>query len=81
VKKTYKLGEREIPGEEIEFEVEREEWSTYILHDGTKLKLKPVTTKIVRLDVYNAEREPVYLINSTNVLSANVPDSLKKQDG
>ena len=32
----YPLGDQQVPGEEVEFEVERENFNTYILHDGTK---------------------------------------------
>lgn len=32
VKKDYNVEGQMIPGEEIEFEAEREGWNTYILH-------------------------------------------------
>lgn len=79
MKKNYKLGDQDVPGEEVEFEVEREGFNTYILGDGTRLKMKAVVNKIVRLDAYKPDGEPLYLINSTNVASADVPDQLKKK--
>ena len=39
----------DVPGEEIEFETEREGWNIYILHDGTKLKMKSIVANIIRL--------------------------------
>ena len=78
-KKTYKLGDQDIPGEEIEFETERESWNTYILHDGTKLKLKPVVANIVRLEAYKPDGEPVYLVQTSLVVNADVPENLKKK--
>ncbi len=42
VKKRYNVAGREIMGQELEFETERENWNTYILEDGTKLRLKAV---------------------------------------
>jgi hypothetical protein len=77
----YKLGDQEVPGEEVDFEVEREGFNTYILHDGTKLKLKAVVGKIVRLDAYKPDNEPVYMVQASNVMIADVPENLKKKDG
>ena len=68
-------------GEEIEFETEREGWNTYILHDGTRMKLKAVVSNIVRLDAYKPDGEPIYIINSSNVAAADVPEGLKKKPG
>ena len=58
MKKTYNVGGQQIPGEEVEFETEREGWNTYILHDGTKLKLKAVVGQIIRLEAYKPDCDP-----------------------
>lgn len=79
MKKKFNLGGEEVFGEEVEFETDKENWNTYILHDGTKIRLKAVVSNVVRLEVYKPDGEPVYLINSSNVVSADVPDSLKKK--
>ena len=79
VRKEYNVNGQQIPGEEIEFEVERESWNTYILHDGTKLKLKPVVSSIIRLEVWKPDGEPVYVVNSTNIAAADAPENLKKK--
>ena len=70
---------QEVWGEEIEFETEREAFNTYILHDGTKLKTKTVVSEVLRLDVWKEDGEPVYVIQATQIMSAIVPDSLKKK--
>jgi hypothetical protein len=70
---------QEVWGEEIEFETEREGFNTYILHDGTKLKMKSVVSEILRLDLNKPDGEPIYLINATNVVSAIVPENLKRK--
>ncbi|HUG82490.1 MAG TPA: hypothetical protein VML01_12555 [Bryobacterales bacterium] len=80
MKKNYRLGNQEIPGEEVEFETESERWNTYILHDGSKLKLKTVVAKIIRLEAHKPDGEPVYLVQSSNIVHADVPDILMKQD-
>ena len=70
---------RAVWGEEVEFEVDNEGFNNYILHDGTKLKMKTVVSEVLRLDMYKPDGEPIYLINSTNIVSAVVPDNLKKK--
>lgn len=79
-KKQYNLGGRQILGQEIEFETEREGWNVYILEDGTRLKLKSVAATIVRLDEYLPNGEPIYLVNASNVVASDVPDNLKRRD-
>ncbi|HCC58999.1 MAG TPA: hypothetical protein DEQ47_17405 [Solibacterales bacterium] len=78
MKKKYQLGPQEVTGEEIEFETEKEGFNIYILHDGTRLKFKAVVSTIVRLDAYNPNGEPLYMVNASNVMVADVPDALKK---
>lgn len=79
-KRKVKFQGNDVWGEEIEFETEKEGWNDYILHDGTKLKMKTVVSDVVRLELYQPDGSPVYLINSSNVVSAIVPDSLKKKE-
>jgi hypothetical protein len=70
---------QQVWGEEVEFETEREAFNTYILHDGTRLKFKSVVSEILRLDSHKPDGEPIYLINATNIVSAVVPENLKKK--
>jgi hypothetical protein len=72
---------QEVWGEEVEFEAEREGRNEYILHDGTKLKMRTVVNEIYRLDAHKENGEPIYLVNSTNIVTSVVPDRLKKQEG
>ncbi len=66
-------------GQEIEFETERESWNSYILEDGTKVKLKAVASSIVRLDEYLPNGDPMYMVNASNVVATDIPDNLKRQ--
>lgn len=79
LKKKYNFQGREIMGEEIEFETEREGWNVYILEDGTKIKVKPVPTSFIRLDEYLPNGDPMYMVNATNIISADVPEGLKRK--
>lgn len=78
VKKKYNFGGREFMGQEVPFETERESWNTYILEDGTTLKLKSVAATIIRLDEYLPNGDPMYVVNASNVVATDVPDSLKR---
>lgn len=78
-KKAYNIGGRQIMGEEIEFETERESWNTYILVDGTKLRMKSVAASIIRLDEWLPNGDPMYLVNASNVVATDVPDQLKRR--
>ena len=71
-----------IPGgEEVDFDVIREDWNTYKLKDGTTLKVKLVLVGVVRLrNKYDPLGNPVYMINSTNVVRVmDVPSGLKRK--
>jgi hypothetical protein len=79
-KKTYNLGGKEVMGQEVAFEPEKESWSVYILEDGTTLKMKSIAATIVRLDEYMPTGEPIYLVNASNIVATDVPDQLKRKD-
>ena len=78
MRKQYNFNGQQVPGEEIEFETEREGWNTYILHDGTRLKLKSVVSQVVRLEMFKPDGEPIYLVQATNIVNTDVPDNLKQ---
>ena len=70
----------EVWGEEIEFETDHEGWNTYVLHDGTRLKMKSVVSDVVRVEeAYNPDGTPIYIVNATNIVTTVVPESLKKK--
>jgi len=72
---------REAEATPMEINQASEYWNQYLLEDGSIVKIKLVATKILRLDnEYDAEGSPVYFVQSTNVLSVNAPDSLKKKN-
>jgi hypothetical protein len=77
--KKINIGGQDVMGEEIEFETEKESWNIYILHDGTKIRIKSVPATFVRLDQYNATGEPVYVMNAQNVIVADVPETLRRK--
>jgi hypothetical protein len=62
----------------VEFESEKESFSVYILHDGSTLKLKAVLTDVMRVEgVFAPNGDPVYMIQASQIVSVNAPDSLR----
>jgi hypothetical protein len=66
-------------GEEIDFAEEPKEiWQTYRLSDGTTLKVKFILIGVRRLKKFNPVGDPIYMINTQNVVRAvSVPEKLK----
>jgi len=65
----------------VDFEAEKENFSTYILHDGTSLKIKPVLTEVYRVEgMYQPNGDPVYAVNAQQVVAVNPPESLRRKD-
>lgn len=77
-KRKIQYGGQPVDSEEVEFEPLAERWNEYRLSDGSLLKMKLVVTRVIRLDLYNEQGEPIYLVNSNNVISASVPPQLMK---
>ena len=78
IKVEFKLGDKIVAGTLVDFETLREEYNSYKLADGSTIRMKTVVTNIIRTEEFTPEGEPVYIINSQNVLVAHVPDELKK---
>ncbi len=70
---------RMVDAEIVDFEADKEQWSTYILHDGTALKVKAVVTEVARLEgVYDQKGDPVYLIQASQIMHVNAPENLRR---
>lgn len=75
---TVEYQGKKIGGEVLKFETKREDWSVYQTEDGTEVRMKSVVSDIIRLDLYKEDGEPVYLVKSTNLVSTDVPEILRK---
>ena len=63
---------------DIDFEEVEEHWNVYKLNDGTRLKVKLVLRGVKRLNQFEPDGTPVYVINSMNVVRAiDVPPEIK----
>jgi len=74
------IGGQEFMANEVEFEAENEKWNTYVLHDGTQLKLKAVLAEVLRVEgQFTPTGNPLYTVNASIVISTNSPDNLRKK--
>ncbi len=73
-----KIGDKTVGGTLVDFETVREEYNSYKLSDGSTIRMKTVVTNIIRTEEFTPSGEPVYIVNSQNVLVADVPENLKK---
>lgn len=63
---------------EVGFRALGEHWNEYLLDDNSVVKLKLVVTGVNRIEGHTDEKgQPVYLVESTNVMSvsASTPES------
>lgn len=71
-----------IEGTVMPFQTGGEHWNEYIVEDGSLLRVKLVATEVIRLDgQYDQEGNPVYILNSTNVMVVAAPDELRREQG
>ena len=63
---------------DIDFKELEEHWNVYQLSDGTKLKVKLILRGVKRLNQYEPDGIPIYVINSINVVRAvEIPPEVK----
>ncbi len=71
---TLNLGGREVEAVPVEVNQAGEHWNEYLLEDGTVLKMKLVLKKVFKVaNEVDAEGNPVYVMQSTNVSTVNSP--------
>ena len=72
---------QEAWAERIPIRAAHENWNDYILDDGTTIKIKLVATDVLRVEGhYDGEGSPIYLMKTTNVISAIAPEELRKKE-
>jgi hypothetical protein len=61
---------RQVEGESVDFMTRKEDFAEYQLADGKVLRIKMVVTRIIKLvDEKSPDGNPVYLIQSQNVVA------------
>lgn len=70
-----------LDGVEMDFKA-KEEWSIVEVSDGTIIRMKPVPTIVVKVvDQYDPAGNPVYTVQTSNVMAVSAPEELKKGAG
>src|SRR5512136_2084877 len=74
------FGGEEVDATPIDINQANEQWNQYLLDDGTMIKMKLVVTKVFRVDnKFDHEGNPVYFVQSTNVITVTAPGNLKRK--
>lgn len=78
-KVTINFGGKQVEATPVEVNQSSEKWNEYLLEDGTVLKMKLILKKVLRVDdEFDAEGNPVYVMQSTNVSTITAPKHLKR---
>jgi hypothetical protein len=68
------------PTEPVDIVSSKDGWSEFTLTDGTVIRAKAAVLDVKKMvGQYNADGEPVYVLQMTMVNQMRVPDSLKKK--
>jgi hypothetical protein len=82
-KRTIKLPDgRQVEATVMTFRSGAEHWNEYLVDDGTVIKIKLVATEVMRLEgEYDPAGNPMYLVQSTNVMAVDAPEKLRRGGG
>ena len=78
---TIEFQGRSYQGVQLEIEESTVRSSTIKLSDGASANIKVVATEAFRLEEFDKEGKPLYVIKSANVMSVDVPDELLQGKG
>lgn len=71
---------REVGALELGFQTSGEHWNEYLLDDGSVVRIKLIMTSVARVEgEFDPSGAPVYVAQSTNVMSVSPPDELRKK--
>lgn len=68
------------PTEPVDIVSSKDGWSEFTLADGTVIRTKAALLDVKKMvGQYNAEGEPIYVLQMTMVNQSRVPENLKKK--
>jgi hypothetical protein len=69
-----------VDADEIGFKSLEESWNDYFLEDGSRVKVKLVTTAIYKIKgAFDQEGNPLYAVKSANIMAVTAPENLRKK--
>jgi hypothetical protein len=79
-KRTINLPDgRSVEASVLTFRSGGEHWNEYLIDDGAVIRVKLVATEVLRLDgEYDGNGNPVYIVQSTNVMAVDAPEGLRR---
>jgi hypothetical protein len=72
---------KETSAEKVLVKETRENWSEYILEDGSLVRVKPILAKVLRTEEFDSEGNPIYQLVISSAVFVEVPEELKKKKG
>ena len=74
------IGDRTIEAEDMEFQTAKEDWSEYRIEDGFSVRIKLVVSSILKTGERDPQGNPVYIVQSTNIVKVLPPETYSKKD-
>jgi hypothetical protein len=72
---------KETCAEKVLVRETRENWSEYVLEDGSLVRVKPILAKVLRTQEFDSEGNPIYQLVISDAVFVEVPEELKKKKG
>lgn len=79
-KSRINIGDRVIEAEDMEFQTTREDWNEYAVEDGYSVRIKLVVSSILKTGEKDAQGNPVYVVQSTNIVKVLPPERYDKRE-
>lgn len=79
-KSQINIGDRVIEAEDMEFKTGREDWNEYTVEDGFTVRIKLVVSSILKTTERDANGNPVYVVQSTNIVKVLPPERYDKRE-
>ena len=78
-KKMIPYNGRQVAAVLVAVNQSNERWNDYLLDDGSTIRIKVIVNKVYRVDSERTpEGDPVYVVQSQNFLSTEVPEELRQ---
>lgn len=65
--------------EDMDFQVENEDWNIYELEDGTRIDIKLILTRVAKTDKCDPAGSPIYLTQTQTVIKPKLSKELQKK--
>lgn len=70
---------RETSGESVEITDSKEFWNEYQLSDGSRVRVKPVVSTVLRTDEFDPVGNPLYQVSCATVVFVEASDTVKRK--